>query len=162
MEPELGWLHRQLRRIAAEVGCHANPEPATPDAIHRSLLSGLLSHIGMRDERSRDRNLEYQGARGARFAIAGGSALAKKGPRSGEPGMARWFAINDLTQWAETPEAMEGYVLRAQGQDDANRRAQRCITAVQEASRLAVGRGWLPDTARAGARRAGSPVQALL
>jgi hypothetical protein len=44
----------------------------------------------------------------------------------------------------ETPEAMEGYVLRAQGQDDAQRRAQRCITAVQEASRLASARGWLP------------------
>ena len=43
----------------------------------------------------------------------------------------------------ETPEAMEGYVLRAQGQDDAKRRAQRCITAVQEASRLAASRGWL-------------------
>jgi len=42
----------------------------------------------------------------------------------------------------ETPEAMEGYVLRAQGQDDAKRRAQRCIEAVQEASRLAAGRGW--------------------
>ena len=43
----------------------------------------------------------------------------------------------------ETPEAMEDYLLRAQGQDDAKRRAQRCITAVQEASRLAAGRGWL-------------------
>jgi len=36
----------------------------------------------------------------------------------------------------ETPEAMEGYLLRAQGQDDAKRRAQRCIQAVQEAARL--------------------------
>jgi len=43
----------------------------------------------------------------------------------------------------ETPEAMEGYVLRAQGQDDAKRRAQRCITAVQEASRLVTSKGWL-------------------
>ena len=43
----------------------------------------------------------------------------------------------------ETPEALEGYLLRAQGQDDAKRRAQRCITAVQEAVRLAAGRGWL-------------------
>ena len=33
----------------------------------------------------------------------------------------------------ETPEAMEAYVLRAQGQDDAKRRANRCISAVQEA-----------------------------
>jgi len=43
----------------------------------------------------------------------------------------------------ETPEAMEGYLLRAQGQDDAKRRAKRCITAVQEASRLVVLRGLL-------------------
>ena len=43
----------------------------------------------------------------------------------------------------ETPEAIEGYLLRAQGQDDAKRRSQRCITAVQEASRLATARGWL-------------------
>jgi hypothetical protein len=43
----------------------------------------------------------------------------------------------------ETPEAMEAYLLRGQGQDDAKRRAQRCITAVQEASRLAAGLGWL-------------------
>ena len=43
----------------------------------------------------------------------------------------------------ETPEALEGYLLRAQGQDDAKRRAQRCIEAVQEASRLAAARGWL-------------------
>jgi Protein of unknown function (DUF4236) len=33
----------------------------------------------------------------------------------------------------ETPEAMEAYLLRAQGQDDAKRRAHRCISAVQEA-----------------------------
>jgi hypothetical protein len=37
----------------------------------------------------------------------------------------------------ETPEAMEGYLLRAQSQSDAKRRAQRCIEAVQEAARLA-------------------------
>lgn len=43
----------------------------------------------------------------------------------------------------ETPEAMEAYVLRAQGQDDAKRRAHRCIEAAQEASRLAMSRGWL-------------------
>jgi hypothetical protein len=37
----------------------------------------------------------------------------------------------------ETPEAMQAYLHRAQGQDDAKRRAQRCIEAVQEATRLA-------------------------
>ena len=48
-----------------------------------------------------------------------------------------------LLTLVETPEAMEAYLLRAQGQDDAKRRAQRCIEAVQQASSLAAGRGWL-------------------
>jgi hypothetical protein len=48
-----------------------------------------------------------------------------------------------LLTLVETPEAMEAYLLRAQGQDDAKLRAQRCIEAVQQASSLAAGRGWL-------------------
>ena len=43
----------------------------------------------------------------------------------------------------ETPEAMEGYMLRAQGQDDAKRRAQRCIEAAQAAVRLVAEKGLL-------------------
>ncbi|MCP9800102.1 DUF4236 domain-containing protein [Synechococcus sp. RedBA-s] len=43
----------------------------------------------------------------------------------------------------ETPEAMEGYLLRAQSQDDAKRRAHRCVEAAQEAARLVNERGWL-------------------
>jgi ATP-dependent helicase HrpA len=41
--------------------------------VHTALLSGLLSHIGTRLEPGR----EYQGARGTRFAIWPGSALAR-------------------------------------------------------------------------------------
>ncbi len=54
-------------------------EPMAPDradAVHRALLAGLLSQIGMRDPATG----EYLGARGARFAIAPGSVLARKGP----------------------------------------------------------------------------------
>lgn len=43
----------------------------------------------------------------------------------------------------ETTEAMEAYLLRAQGQDDLKRRAHRCIEAAQEAARLVNARGWL-------------------
>ena len=43
----------------------------------------------------------------------------------------------------ETPAGIEAYLLRAQSQDDAKRRAQRCIEAMQQASRLAAERGWL-------------------
>ena len=45
--------------------------------------------------------------------------------------------MTDLLAVIETPEAMEGYLLRAQSQSDAKRRAQRCIEAVQEATSLA-------------------------
>ena len=45
----------------------------------------------------------------------------------------------------ETPEAMEAYLLRAQGQDDAKRRAHRCITAVQEGLLLIDGSGCSND-----------------
>ena len=43
----------------------------------------------------------------------------------------------------ETPEVMADYITRARSQDDAKRRAHRCIEAAAAASRLAVGRGWL-------------------
>jgi len=38
---------------------------------------------------------------------------------------------------------MEGYVLRAQGQDDAKRRAQRCIEAAESAVCLVAEKGLL-------------------
>jgi hypothetical protein len=43
----------------------------------------------------------------------------------------------------ETPEALEGYLLRAQSQDDAKRRAHRCMEAAQAAAWLVTARGWL-------------------
>src|SRR5699024_566643 len=45
-------------------------------AIHKALLTGLLSMIGQKLPDGR----EYQGARGARFQIFPGSGLFKKGP----------------------------------------------------------------------------------
>jgi hypothetical protein len=48
-----------------------------------------------------------------------------------------------LLALTETPEAMEGYLLRAQGQDDAKRRAQRCIEAAEAAVRLVAEKGLL-------------------
>ncbi|TLP94080.1 ATP-dependent RNA helicase HrpA [Nesterenkonia salmonea] len=49
---------------------------AKHDEIHKSLLAGLLSHLGLYSPRTR----EYLGARGARFAIFPGSGLFKKNP----------------------------------------------------------------------------------
>src|SRR5690606_27470831 len=55
------------------------------DGIHRSLMAGLLSQLGMRDETTKDKARrsrgDYIGARQTRFSIFPGSALAKKQPR---------------------------------------------------------------------------------
>ncbi|WP_048548185.1 ATP-dependent RNA helicase HrpA [Nostocoides jenkinsii] len=75
-------LHQQLVSAAKSQGLDPNRATAAPDAepdwdvIHRALLPGLLSHVGLRDESTRD----YLGARGARFAISPGSALFRKQP----------------------------------------------------------------------------------
>jgi ATP-dependent helicase HrpA len=69
-------LVRQLRQVAQEIGIHRNDTPADPDQVHRALLAGLLSHVGLYDREHRD----YLGARQARFAIARGSALYRRSP----------------------------------------------------------------------------------
>ncbi len=69
-------LAGQLRNAARQVGVTFNEGDADARSIHRSLLAGLLSHVGMKDKARR----EYVGARGARFAIFPGSGLAKKQP----------------------------------------------------------------------------------
>ncbi|MDO5645492.1 MAG: ATP-dependent RNA helicase HrpA [Dermabacter sp.] len=67
-------LHAQLREMCRDADLSQNDTPASESAIHQSLLAGLLSHVGLYDERTRD----YQGARGSRFVIWPGSVLAKK------------------------------------------------------------------------------------
>jgi ATP-dependent helicase HrpA len=79
-------LAGELRRSAKELGISLNQQPAEPATVHRALLSGLLSHIGVKDAQGR----EYLGARGARFAIFPGSALAKKPPA--------WVMVAELVE----------------------------------------------------------------
>ncbi|MEO7261495.1 MAG: ATP-dependent RNA helicase HrpA [Jatrophihabitantaceae bacterium] len=69
-------LFGQLRQIVKGMGVRIGDQPADPEQVHRSLLSGLLSHVGLKDTARRD----YLGARNARFAIFPGSALFKKQP----------------------------------------------------------------------------------
>ncbi len=87
-------LHAQLRRVSRDLGMRCTDERAEPDVIHRSLLAGLLSHIGLRDGIGRD----YRGARGAKFAIQPGSVLFKRSPQ--------WIVAAELVEtsrlWART------------------------------------------------------------
>lgn len=70
-------VHSQLRRTAKELGLHPGSIGGDPDRIHQALLSGLLSHVGLRDPDGR----EFLGARQAKFMIFPGSGLARKPPR---------------------------------------------------------------------------------
>ncbi len=69
-------LVRQLREVANDLGLRRNREPASADQVHRALLAGLLSHVGMYDRTTRD----HVGARQAHFTIARGSVLNRKSP----------------------------------------------------------------------------------
>jgi ATP-dependent helicase HrpA len=76
-------LHAQLRQVAKQLGLRPGKArdaetltEADADAVHQALLSGLLSHVGLRDPDRRD----YLGARNARFAIFPGSALFRRQP----------------------------------------------------------------------------------
>lgn len=71
-------VERQIRRQTKGVGKHAADGENAVDAtlIHKAILSGLLSHIGLKDAAKRD----YLGARQRRFVLFPGSGLAKKQP----------------------------------------------------------------------------------
>lgn len=72
-------LVRQLRDVERQLGWSRAENVAgerDADAIHKSLLTGLLSNIGARDGNSK----EFQGARGTRFMVFPGSSLSKKPP----------------------------------------------------------------------------------
>ncbi|GAA1772076.1 ATP-dependent RNA helicase HrpA [Agromyces humatus] len=93
-------LYRQLVRLAKPLGLHVAQQAGepSPDGIHRALLAGLLSQIGLRDDaktssgrggagaaregerKGRRPQAEFVGARNARFVVFPGSALAKKPP----------------------------------------------------------------------------------
>ena len=69
-------VHAQLRQTADELKLRRNRTNADFESIHRSILAGLLSHVGQRDPSG----FEYRGARGAKFAIQPGSVLFRQAP----------------------------------------------------------------------------------
>jgi ATP-dependent helicase HrpA len=70
-------LFSQLRRVAGEVGIRPGTDAAHPDHVHRAVLAGLVSHVGMRVGETRT----FRGVRGTSFVIGGGSVLARRPPR---------------------------------------------------------------------------------
>ncbi|MGO1297694.1 MAG: ATP-dependent RNA helicase HrpA [Vibrio sp.] len=70
-------VYTQLRQATREMGFKLNSEPGNYDSVHTAILSGLLSHVGLKDQEKS----EYQGARNARFHIFPASGLFKKQPK---------------------------------------------------------------------------------
>jgi ATP-dependent helicase HrpA len=105
----------QLRQVTKEMGIHLEKGEGEPDAdgIHQALLAGLLSHIGLLEEREKPRPgqkqgrrpgpREYLGARGAKFAIFPGSGLARKNP----PYVMAFELVETGRLWARQNAAIE-------------------------------------------------------
>jgi ATP-dependent helicase HrpA len=68
-------VHGQLMTLCHEHGWKENQIPASYEAIHKALLTGLLGHVGLIAEE--DKN--YLGARGIRFYIHPGSSAGEEG-----------------------------------------------------------------------------------
>ncbi|WP_308666574.1 ATP-dependent RNA helicase HrpA [uncultured Aggregatibacter sp.] len=70
-------IYQQIRLAVREMGLSINSEKAEYQQIHTALLSGLLSHIGLKEAEKQ----QYLGARNAHFAIFPNSVLFKKQPK---------------------------------------------------------------------------------
>lgn len=70
-------IYHQIRLTVREMGLPINSQAAEYPQIHTALLSGLLSHIGMKEAEKQ----QYLGARNAHFAIFPNSVLFKKQPK---------------------------------------------------------------------------------
>jgi ATP-dependent helicase HrpA len=114
-------LHGQLQSLTRELGIDSKSSSMERSVVHTALLSGLLSHVGMKvvlpatrpgggqpgdrtpGERGRRPLPEYLGARGTKFAVFPGSGLAKKPPD--------WIVAAELVEtsrlWGRTVAAIE-------------------------------------------------------
>jgi ATP-dependent helicase HrpA len=69
-------IYQQIQTTLKELKCKENQQESGYDAIHQSLLTGLLSSLGTLDE-----NKEYLGVHNRRFFIFPGSGVYKKAPK---------------------------------------------------------------------------------
>ena len=93
--------HSQLRELMTEMGYWINETHAKPEQIHRAMLTGLLSSIGLKnDATQKDVAMgdgDYDGARGIKFNIFPGSVLFKQ---SG--GAPKWIMAAEIVRTTRT------------------------------------------------------------
>ena len=78
-------LHRQLHAISQSAKMKAGPRSNNYDAIHRALLTGLLSGVAYRTDK-----FEYTGAGGLKFHLWPGSGLFENRPE--------WLLVNEIVE----------------------------------------------------------------
>lgn len=107
---------------------------ANGDAVHRAVLSGLLSRLGVYDRGKRD----YLGARGTRFSIFPGSALAKSTPEAVMAAelveTSRLYARAAASISPEWAEALAGPLVKRQFSDPHWERKQGQAIAIEQAT----------------------------
>lgn len=74
-------IYRELRQEAIQQGLKINAQPASPDALHRAILTGFLDRIArLHPEPEKANAGPYRTARGRRVTIFPGSGLSKRRP----------------------------------------------------------------------------------
>ncbi|WP_225785476.1 ATP-dependent RNA helicase HrpA [Xenophilus sp. Marseille-Q4582] len=132
-------IHSQLLTVVNEHKWKLNAAPASYEAIHKSMLAGLLGNIGWKmDEEAGSASGEYLGARGIKFHRHPGAHLRKR------PG--RWIVCAELVettrlfgrgiasiepQWIEE---VAGHLLRKQLLDPHWEKKEARVTAFERAT----------------------------
>jgi len=83
-------IHTQLHTVVAEHKWRENEQPSGYDALHKSLLAGLLGNVGCKLEGDDAQSGEYLGARGIKFHRHPGAHLSKR------PG--KWIVCAELVE----------------------------------------------------------------
>ncbi|RKS87513.1 ATP-dependent helicase HrpA [Orbus hercynius] len=82
-------IYSQIRQTVKQLNIAINSHDSDYPSIHRAILSGLLSHIGMKELEK----FEYIGARNIKFAIFPGSGVFKTLPK--------WCVASELVETAK-------------------------------------------------------------
>jgi len=82
--------HSQLHAMVTEQGWKENQLPATYEALHKALLTGLLGNIGCKSEEGGQLQGHYLGARGIKFLVHPSSPLQKKA--------GKWLMAAEITE----------------------------------------------------------------
>lgn len=82
-------VHRQLLLSCQQLGLRPNKEPGSYEQVHRSIISGSLNQIALRQE-----GKVYLGNRNRKFTLFPGSVLSRQA--------ARWIVTGELIETSQT------------------------------------------------------------